>query len=174
VGEAYDLNSFKRAFIWTSSIGVQDLGTPIFPNDSSHNESEAYGISANGSLIAGRAIPTQSSLIPQAFQFQTTPIPASFSFLPFPPNGFQSDADAVSAGGTVEAGTSFDNSSAAHAVRWQGGTVLDLTPTGNGVASNYATSADGSAVVGTFSVTGCCYHAFRWTAATGLKDLGSF
>ena len=116
VGEAAAQTAYRRAFIWTPSIGVQDLGTPLFPNDPDHSRSGAYGMSATGSVIGGRAIPTQSWLIPQAFQFSS-----SFAFLPFPPNGFQSEVDGVSADGTAQVGVSFDNSFNAHAIRWRGG-----------------------------------------------------
>lgn len=54
----------------------------------------------DGAVIAGRAIPTPSSLMPQPFQFGSTTVPASFSFLPFLSNGLQSEARAVSAEGT--------------------------------------------------------------------------
>ena len=51
-----------------------------------------------------------------------------------------------------------------------GGAPQDL---GFAEPSLYAASADGSVVVGTMPVPNCCFHAFRWTAATGMRDLGS-
>jgi probable HAF family extracellular repeat protein len=168
VGEAAAQTAYRRAFIWTPTIGVQDLGTPLFPNDPDHSRSEAYGMSATGSVIGGRAIRTQNSLLPQAFQFSTAP---SFTFLPFLPNGIQSEVDGVSADGTVQVGVSIDNTFNGHAVRWHAGTPQDL-----GIAENssFAASSDGSVVVGTMPAANCCFHAFRWTAATGMQDLGSF
>jgi probable HAF family extracellular repeat protein len=66
-----------------------------------------------------------------------------------------------------------------HAFRWtEGGGVVDLgtlAPANNANRSSRATAvgAGGSVVVGYSDVSsGLAQHAFRWTAATGMVDLG--
>src|SRR5579871_5359848 len=163
VGAAYDLISFSRAFIWSPVIGMQDLGTHIFTNDSTHSESEAYAMSPTGAIIAGRADPNTKSF-PQALQF--TAEPAHFSFLEtLAGDNLQSDVRAVSADGAVLVGNAYDSTFQPHAIRWKGGEPQDI---GGNDDSNYAASSDGSVVVGTSNLL-----AFRWTEATGLQSLGS-
>jgi probable HAF family extracellular repeat protein len=50
VGWAYNAAGQTRAFRWTASGGMQDLGT--LPGGSL---SVAYGVSADGSVVVGRA-----------------------------------------------------------------------------------------------------------------------
>src|SRR6516162_9084816 len=78
VGEASSSIAYRRAFVWTAATGMLDIGTPLFVNDPDHSRSEAYGMSGDGSVIVGRAIPTQTSLIPESFRFTTT---EGFEFL---------------------------------------------------------------------------------------------
>src|SRR5262249_50978538 len=52
VGEASASTAYRRAFIWTPTIGMQDFGTPLFPNDPDHSVNRAFAISATGSAIA--------------------------------------------------------------------------------------------------------------------------
>ena len=175
VGEASASTAYRRAFIWTPTIGMQDFGTPLFPNDPDHSVTRAFGISATGSAIVGEAIPTQTSLIPQSFRFTATAAP-SFEFLTPLPNELQGQANAVSADGNVIVGISYDSTTfLGHAFRWRAGVVQDLSNLGQGPATATAASSNGSVVVGQSGIAGCtsgCTHAFRWTAAGGMQDLG--
>lgn len=76
-----------------------------------------------------------------------------------PPVGFN-DVAHISANGQVVVG-----SSGGRAFRWQGGTMAELA--GGSVAN--AVNADGSVIVGELAEA---HHAFRWTAADGMQDLG--
>src|SRR5262249_34668220 len=171
VGEASSVTAYRRAFIWTPSTGIQDLGTPLFPNDPDHSVSRAFGVSATGSVIVGAAIPTQTSLIPHSFRFTTA---AGFGFLtPQLPNEIQGEADGVSADGSVVVGISYDNNTfLGHAYRWKAGVVQDLGNLGGGVSYAFAASSDGATVVGQ-SANGKTSDAFRWTIAGGMRDLGN-
>ena len=77
VGEASASTAYRRAFIWTAATGMQDLGTPVFPNDPDHSVSRAFGVSSTGSVIAGQAIPSQTSLIPRRSAFRRPPASGS-------------------------------------------------------------------------------------------------
>src|SRR5712692_7007018 len=171
VGEASASTAYRRAFIWTPTIGMQDFGTPLFPNDPDHSVTRAFGISATGSGIVGEAIPTQTSLIPQSFRFTTT-APPSFEFLTPLPNELQGQANAVSADGNVIVGISYDSTTfLGHAFRWWAGGVQDLGNLGFESGAQ-GVSADGSVVVGSAPVLGLT-RAFRWTPTNGIEDLNN-
>jgi probable HAF family extracellular repeat protein len=70
------------------------------------------------------------------------------------------DVAHISADGQVVVG-----SSGGRAFRWHGGTMVEFA--GGSVAN--AVNADGSVIVGEFAGT---HHAFRWTIADGMQDLG--
>lgn len=66
VGQAYNLNSFQSAFIWTSSIGIR-----IWEHRSSRTTGRIVRVRhtefrPTEERFAGRAIPTQSSVIPRS------------------------------------------------------------------------------------------------------------
>ncbi len=144
VGEAAAQTAYRRAFIWTPSIGVQDLGTPLFPNDPDHSRSGAYGMSATGSVIGGRALPTQNPLIPQAFQFTTAP---SFSASP-----------SKSVMRTTTRSRSAHSSTRSAFARWCS------TPTRTGISS-YKAMSRALAAIGRDSRTSTCKMAFGTASA---------
>ncbi|PYN96566.1 MAG: hypothetical protein DMD91_21045 [Candidatus Rokuibacteriota bacterium] len=172
VGEASSRTAFRRSFIRTPTTGMQDIGTPIVPNEPDFSTSRAFGISATGSVIVGESVPIQTSpqpnLIPRAFRFTPS---GGFEFLTTLPNEIQSRANAVSADGTVIVGDSYDtNTFLSRAFRWKAGVAQDLGNLGGGESFAMATSSDGSVVVGLSRFVGG-FHPFRWTAA-GMQDLG--
>ena len=169
VGEASSSIAYRRAFVWTAATGMLDIGTPLFVNDPDHSRSEAYGMSGDGSVIVGRAIPTQTSLIPESFRFTTT---EGFEFLtPTLPDNLQSQANGVSADGAVVVGFSYHaRTYLARAFRWEVGFIEDLGTIVGPPDYAFATSSDGSAVVG---MSGNWGTAFRWTPGVGMEDLGN-
>src|SRR5712692_109651 len=136
-----------RTFRWTAATGMQDLGTPLFVNDPDHSRSEAFGTSGNGAVIVGRAIPTQTSLIPLSFRYTTA---VGFGFLtPTLPNEIQGEADGASDDGSVVVGISYDtNTFLGRAFRWKAGVIQDLGNVAGPPAYAFAASSDGSTVVG--------------------------
>ena len=98
--------------------------------------------------------------------------------LPTPPgwadNGADGRANAVSADGSVVAGTLFNSPGHRRPFVWTaaaGTTLLDL-PGGIAGADATAVSDDGSAITGWAYDAGGVEHAFRWTAAGGMHLLG--
>jgi len=169
--------AFRRAMVWTASTGFVDIGTPYFPSaDPAYSVSYGYGISGNGSVIVGKAIPTTSSLIPHSMSVTVSGTVASFSFIAEPPNTFQGQANGVSGDGKVIVGLAYDQSFNQHAYRWQGGSVTDLGNLGVQSAQAFAANSDGAVVVGQSNTSSCgsgCPDAFRWTSASGMKDIGN-
>ncbi len=63
MGEARDERMFWRAFRWTASLGMRDMGTTVGPM------STAYDASADGLVIVGRSLITSSSGSERAFRW---------------------------------------------------------------------------------------------------------
>jgi uncharacterized membrane protein len=94
--------------------------------------------------------------------------------LPTPVGWVNGSGHAVSADGSVIAGTLFDSPGQRRAFRWTaaaGTTLLDQRP---GIVGSDATaiSADGSAIVGWAYDATDVHRPFRWTATTGFQLLG--
>ena len=97
-------------------------------------------------------------------------------------NGINSQAFAVSDNGSIVVGSSlvFDRQFsvyAPHAFLWQNGAMIDLgTLGGTGPYFNayaFDVSGNGKVVVGAATTASGEGHAFRWTASTGMEDLGT-
>lgn len=83
--------------------------------------------------------------------------------------GESSVAGGISADGRAVVGTSPVIRRIGNAYRWAGGAMTDLgTP--DSMSSASGVSSDGAVVVGTDTKS---RHAFRWTQASGMVDLGS-
>jgi len=154
-----------QAFRWTAATGMVGLDT--LPTPVGGASSTARAINADGSVIVGG---TSSAIGDQPFRHT---IAGGMLGLGFPGDG----AFAVSADGSVLAGTHRGMSDLPEAFRWTaaGGAVpLGFIDPNDSVRSDaFAISGDGNVVVGggeTFS-TGDV-EAFRWTAAGGLVPLG--
>jgi probable HAF family extracellular repeat protein len=147
VGQLSRLGSDTRAFRWTASAGMQDLGTLGGAN------SEAYAASGDGAVIVGRATNTSGNYRP----FRWTPTGGMQDLPSSPPEFLSGDALDVSADGNSVVGVF------GFAERWTAtGGLEDL-----GSFSSRGLSSDGQVVVGNNG------HAVRWTPAGGLQDLGT-
>lgn len=152
-----------HAFRWTPTGGMVDLGT--FGGSSA----AAFGVSADGSVVAGYAYLSGDHAI-HAFRWTPTGGMVDLGTL----GGNSSLGQGLSADGNVVVGYSITGSAAAHAFRWtQAGGMADLGTLGGSTSLANGASADGSVVVGYSFLSGnSVLHVFRWTQAGGMADLG--
>ena len=169
-----DYYTYRNAFRWTASGGMQNLGTM------GGNQSEAYGVSANGAVVVGRAQNANQQW--RAFRWSASS--GRMLDLGTLPSGnySYSEAYAISADGYVVVGMSsyYDNASRGQyerAFRWtvdDGMQHLGTLP-GWYYSIAYAVSADGSVVVGwAYSqyYRDQVVRAFRWQNGV-MQDLGT-
>jgi probable HAF family extracellular repeat protein len=149
--------SAGAAFRWTAAGGLQNLGT--FPGASS---AIAWGISADGSAVVG-----WGNIFPNGnHAFRWTAADGMVDLTPTPAST-RSVATGVSAGGTVVAG--YIANPYGSSVRWTGSNVFEYLNAAGGESDALDISADGAVIVGS---TGFQWRAFRWTAASGMQELG--
>ncbi len=127
------------------------------------DESWAYGVSAGGDVIVGKA--EDSSYNVYAFRWTMESGVQSLGALV---SFGGSEAHAVSADGGVVVGCGHVTGGIPHAFRWtaDSGIMQDLGTLVGADSRAYDVSADGFIVVGT---TG--WRAFRWTPTGGMEDL---
>src|SRR5919109_1176459 len=154
VGQLSRLGSDTRAFRWTASAGMQDL--PSSPPE--FLSGDALDVSADGNSVVGLF----------GFAERWTATGGLEDLGSFSSRGISSD-------GQVVVGNN------AHAVRWTPtggiqdlGTVDGTESTVPGTQS-FAddASGSGSVVVGQSRDRDGFWKAFRWTAATGMRDIGT-
>jgi probable HAF family extracellular repeat protein len=168
VGVAYNAAREERAFRWTASGGMEDLGT--LPDRS---RSKAYGVSADGSVVVGEAFnvvepPPGRPEYNRAFRWTASGGMQDLGTL----GGNRSRALGVSADGSVVVGGANNAAERFHAFRWTAsGGMQDLGTLGGYYSEAYAVSADGSVVVGAADNAVYQGRAFRWTALGGMEDL---
>lgn len=144
-----------QAFRWTAPSGMVALPFGTIARD----------VSADGSAVVGQR---QSLHGTMAFRWTSTEGTINLGFLPNPINEPYSEARAVSANGAVVVGVGSNSSGASEAFRWtEAGGMQGLGFLGGNSSHATDVSADGAVVVG-LSGGGL----FRWTAATGMVDLG--
>ncbi len=169
----YD-NTNQRSYIWTPATGIQltsnfTAGIGVF-----QEYSEA--ISADGSMIVGRAVSSQ--LGDQLGGIRATAL-TELGFRVLPPHSF---ATAVTPTGTYVTGyrnTGGAGSSAAttNAIRWIPGQNASglLGPPGLPYSHGRDISADGSIIVGDcFNQPNGTIRAMMWTQGTGMVNLNTY
>jgi len=168
VGSAQNAAGKGRAFRWTAARGMQDLGTL------GGGESAAWGVSADGSVVVGKADNAAGQI--RAFRWTAARGMQDLGTL----GGGESEATGVSADGSVVVGYARNAAFCWTAARG----MQDLGTLGGDVSVALGVSADGSVVVGwaysgsealllLFGVGFGQHHAFRWTEAGGMEDLGT-
>ena len=152
VGGAY--SPHNRAFRWTESGGMQDLGTL------GGQQSDAWDVSADGTVVVGRA--QDSSNQWRAFIWREG---IGMQALPTPSGWSASVAYALAADGTI-VGTALDASGQWHATRWTTNGFENLNQTyaslllgGSRLIEARDISANGRYIVGT-----------GYNAATGREE----
>jgi len=179
VGESYNgTKTCAYKYIGTTMTDIGALGTNANPLLNTLNDSSAYGVSKDGSVIVGKS---NNGTVDHAFKYVGTTM-TDLGALGTNPNSLlntsnNSCAFGVSADGSVIVGVSF-NGTANHAFKYVGTTMTDLGALGTNTDSllntrnfSYAlgVSADGSVIVG-YSFNGTANHAFVYTDA-GMVDV---
>ncbi len=133
------------------------------------SESEAWGVSADGSVVVGGAYNAAGQR--RAFRWTVDGGMQDLGTL----GGGWSGANGVSADGSVVVGWADNAAGDGHAFRWTAsGGMRDLGTLPGGCCSYaYAVSADGSVVGGGAYNAARQYRAFRWTVDGGMQDLGT-
>jgi probable HAF family extracellular repeat protein len=158
VGTSNDSSYEERAFRWTITEGIQNLGTL------GGNQSSANSANSDGSVIVGWS--RDASDIKRAFiwtqQYGLQDLGA----------GDWTDAVDVSDDGSV---VLINNGWDGFAYRWTGsGGLENLGTLGGSQTFAYDMSADGSVIVGfSYDSLGAPY-AFRWVSGIGIQKIGTY
>lgn len=156
------VGGFDRASRWEVGQSFQDLGTL------GGDRSVATGLNSDGSVVVGQA--TNVNAVMHAFRWTAD---AGMQDLGSLSPGMESRATAVDGAGAVVVGSAVVGGNV-HAFRWENGVMADLaTLPGDLISFAYAISRDGQVVVGDSDGGSTGGHGFRWTATTGMTDLGN-
>jgi len=148
------LPSLAQQLIWLGTLGG--------------DESEALGVSADGSVVVGWAQDTAGKA--RAFRWTAARGMQDLGTL----GGSGSVAYGVSADGSVVVGWARNAAGQWRAFRWTAARGMqDLGTLGGSGSVAYGVSADGSVVVGWAENAAGDRRAFRWTEAGGMQDLGT-
>ena len=152
---------------------MTDLG--IFPTQETLSYSDAYGISADGTVVTGVAGMTNGDT--RGFYWTQADGMREIDALTSDGAGY-SIGLAVSDNGRFLAGRAVtdDNPVRAFHLDLQTGTMTDvgsLRTTSPGNSTFVAMSGDGLAITGTSNTNALNSRAYRWTATNGIEDLGT-
>jgi len=167
VGYAFDVAGRRRAFRWTLTTGMVDLGS-IPGVDFGYS---AYALSADGSVIVGHMSNNTSST--RSFCWTAAAGLHDLGDL----GGAATFVTKCSSDGRIVLGRSYDASGRVCAFVWTEATGMQ--PLGSGPSACDKTvwdcSADGTVVVGNLLHAGTSdpHRPFRWTLARGYEDLGT-
>jgi probable HAF family extracellular repeat protein len=166
----------QHAFRWTSGTGMVDLGTLGGSN------STAQATNSDGTTVIGTS-ELAGNTAAHAFRWTSAGM-ADLGTL----GGTKSFGRGVNGDGSVVVGDSqIAGTGSYHAFRWTSAGMTDLGTLGGTHSHANGVSADGAVVVGDSGLTGNptgpapfpgaagfpISHAFRWTAATGIRDLNA-
>lgn len=173
VGDGYGEERNDEGFRWTSSGGMESLENRPEPYIGYYDESEANGVSADGSVVVGRA----DVILPNDTHYEAYRWTSGTGIVTLgnPPGTTTSSAHAVSANGTVIVGQrATPNRIGGEAFRWTssgGMESLDNRPGAEYFGSDaLGVSADGSTVVGRAHFD-AGYRAYRWTEGKGMQSV---
>jgi len=149
-----------RAFRWTQSGGMQDLGIM--------GGAWVKGVSADGSVIVGN-FRDAKNYERHAFRWTQSGGTQDLGTM----GGGAENVTGVSADGSVIVGFFLAPYGVLHVYRWtESGGAQDLGALSGQAALPHRVSADGSVIVGMYRDNGVA-HAFRWTQSEGAQDLGT-
>ncbi|MCL6623679.1 MAG: hypothetical protein K6T17_03550 [Fimbriimonadales bacterium] len=132
-------------------------------------KSWAYGASEDGTVIVGSA--QLSNGFNRAFRWTQATGMVNLGTLP---GGIRSVARGVSLDGNVVVGWSGFADGIHHAFRWENGQMTDIHNPAFAQSEAIRVSGDGNVVVGAWGDADFTpARAFRWTASTGMQDLGT-
>jgi probable HAF family extracellular repeat protein len=163
VGYAHDWSGYNRPFRWTPTGGMVDLGT--YPGGPS-GRGITTAVSADGTVAVG-LVDYFSAGTARAFRWTVS---GGMQQLSNTGNFYEARAFAVSADGSVVAGTYYTGPNAMRAFRWENGVVQDLGDLGAGWSVAQAISADGTTVIG-WSDHSNQRRSFRWKNGQ-IQDFG--
>ena len=169
---AVDGRAASHAFLWTEAVGIMDLGSLA----GDLGESEPAAINAGGQVVGRSTAPGGSG---RAFSW--TPAGGMVDLGTLGTASSSSEARDVNDNGRV-AGVSETGAGTRHAVTWTpAGGIVDLGTLGGWNSEAVAVSSNDHVVgwsettltVGTPIPAGGPVHAFVWTSADGMIDLGT-
>jgi uncharacterized membrane protein len=171
-------NTFPGVAIrWNASSGITQLGG--YPTIAPLGDARAYGVSDNGAVVIGSYDRQLTGYLPQAFRWTS----GSTINLPLPGPPVYSIATAITPDGSVSVGDYATGiAPGPFGINYWGTALIWPTPTtvqtlgylpGGTTSYVRAVSANGQAAAG-FGDVGNIQtpHAFRWTAAFGMEDMG--
>ncbi|GIV11606.1 MAG: hypothetical protein KatS3mg020_1097 [Fimbriimonadales bacterium] len=159
IGWVDNASGQQRAFRWTLSGGMQDLGVL------GGYESEASGVSADGTVVVGVAYDASG----RSRAFRWTPSDGMQGLATLP-GGYESGARGVSADGTVVFGWAEGIYERPACIWTASGEIQAIRLLEeNDVGEAYGVSADGSVVVGWTYNSNAIEQGFRWTQSGGMQ-----
>ncbi len=168
VGQSSVGGSGAMAMLWKGTTATS-LGKL-----SGFDESVAYGVSGDGSVVAGESSKLDLvtyNYVSRGFRWTAAGGMVGLSGLA---SGQNTSVGGISADGNVIVGkATLADTISQHAVRWTGAaaTIQDINGNGFTYSSAQGVSGDGSVVVG-YGQNADGFRAFRWASADGMTSLG--